>query len=485
MSDSHSPQKTGLIVNTPSRLPSAGAALGQAGYSYDFVLQAFLPLLELYGEVARIDRPESRLEFAARRLVGRGLKPVQISFRPLGEAYLSPRATNVVFPFWEFPDTPADDDLDNPRRNWVRIANHASLILTASHFTANTLTRSGVTTPVRVVPVPVCAAYFELADWHQKQTVDIDCGAYVLAQPEVPRQRPIDPESRPGADSLGFRLKNTLRSQARRVWLDGIKPRLPLRLSKTLVAAKDAAKKAWQQGETELPIAAGQLSLSGIVYTAILNPDDKRKNWQDLLTAFLLTLGDRDDATLVLKLVVSYPAPVRELLAFYQTLGLPHRAKIVLLTDHLTDAQMRELAKASTYYINTSRAEGACLPLQDHLAAGRPGIAPAHTALADYFDAWVGFVVQSQPEPCAWPDDPTGRLRTSWHRLIWSSLCEQLATSYDVAKTRPEVYQQLSAQARSRMRSWASADAVWPRLRDALDLAANVNDVHPPLREAA
>lgn len=485
MPDLRAPRKIGLVTNTPSRLPSAAGALGQAGYSYDYVLKAFLPLLELYGEVARIDRPESRLEFAARRLAGRGLMPVQLSFRPLGEAYLSPRAENVVFPFWEFPDVPADDDMDNPRRNWVRIANHASLILVASQFTANTLTRSGVTTPVRVVPVPVSPAYFELADWRREKSVSIDCRAYVLEQPDVPRLRPADPESRPGTDSLAFRLKNAVRSQARRLWLDGIKPRLPLRLSKTLVAAKDAAKKAWQEGETELPFAAGQLNLSGIVYTAILNPDDKRKNWQDLLTAFLLTLGDRDDATLVLKLIVSYPAPVREVLAFYQKLGLAHRAKIVLVTDYLADAQMLELVSASTYYVNTSRAEGACLPLADHLAAGRPGIAPAHTALADYFDAWVGFVIQSHPEPCSWPDDPTGRLRTTWHRMVWSSLCEQLATSYDVAKTRPEVYQQLSAQARSRMRSWAGADAVWPRLRDALDLAANVRGDQSQLREAA
>jgi glycosyltransferase involved in cell wall biosynthesis len=485
MSDLRTPQKTGLIANTPSRRPSSTSGLGQAGYSYDFVLQAFLPLLELHGEVACIDRPESRLEFAVRRFARRGYEPVQVSFRPLGDAYLSSSAANVVFPFWEFPDVPADDDMDNPRRNWVRIANHASLVLTASRFTAEALTRAGVTTPIRVVPVPISPAYFELADWRRGQTVAIDCPAFVLQRAEPPRQRPADPESRPGADSLGFRLKNALRSHARRLWVDGLKPLLPARLSKTLVAAKEAAKKAWREGETELPTSTGRLELSGIVFTSVFNPDDHRKNWQDLLTAFLLTLGDRDDATLVLKLIVSYPAPVREVLAFYNQLGLAHRAKIVLITDYLSDAQMRELVRASTYYVNTSRAEGTCLPLQDHLAAGRPGIAPAHTALADYFDAWVGFVVQSHPEPCPWPDDATGRLRTSWHRIVWPSLCEQLAAGYDVAKTRPEAYQQLSAQARSRMRSWASAEVVWPSLRDALQLVAKAPVKHPLLREAA
>lgn len=380
--------------------------------------------------------------------------------------------------------------MDNPLRNWVRIANHASLILTASQFTADALARAGVTTPVRVVPVPVSPAYFELAEWRQDQAVTIDCPSYVLEQPAAPRPLPGDANARPGADALSFRVKNVVWSCARRLWLDRIKPRLPAHLSTTLVAAKDAAKKAWQGGETERSTTTGQLTLSGIVYTAVFNPGDKCENWQDLLTAFLLSLGYREDATLVLKLVGNRTASAQEVLAFYRKLGLPHRAQIVVVSESLTDVQMRELVRASAYYVNTSRAEGACLPLQDHLAAGRPGIAPVHTGLADYFDAWVGFVIQSHPEPCHWPDNQTGRLRTSWYRLVLSSLCEQFAASYDMAKTRPESYRELSIRARSRMRSWASVEVVWPRLRNALnlvssDLASAGRNGHFPLREAA
>ena len=88
-------------------------------------------------------------------------------------------------------------------------------------------------------------------------------------------------------------------------------------------------------------------------------------------------------------------------------------------------------------------------------------------------------------EPCPWPDDESGRLHTSWQRIVWSSLCDQFAASYDVAKTRPEVYQQLSSQARERMKSWASVEAVWPKLRDALDLVSPVRESPPVLREAA
>ena len=113
---------------------------------------------------------------------------------------------------------------------------------------------------------------------------------------------------------------------------------------------------------------------AGVVYTTVLNPFDFRKNLDDLLSGFLLALGDRPDATLVVKLVVCPQLAARSLNAIirsYLHLGLRHRCKLVFVTEYLSDAQMVELARASTYYVNTSHAEGACLPLQDFLAAGR------------------------------------------------------------------------------------------------------------------
>src|ERR1051326_1628564 len=109
------------------------------------------------------------------------------------------------------------------------------------------------------------------------------------------------------------------------------------------------------------------------------------------------------------------------MLQHYRQLGITHRCKVVFVTSYLTDAQMVDLARASTYYVNTARAEGACLPLQDFLAAGRPGMAPGHTALADYFRDDLGFVVASDLEPACWPHDPEQKLSTRWHRVVWQS----------------------------------------------------------------
>ena len=129
---------------------------------------------------------------------------------------------------------------------------------------------------------------------------------------------------------------------------------------------------------------------------------------------------------------------------------------------------MTELARATTFYVTATHAEGACLPLQDYLAAGRPGIAPLHTALADYFGADVGLTVASHAEPTSWPGDALGQLATTWHRTVWQSLFDQLRVGYALAKQEPARYHALAEAARHRMWQYAGVEAVRPRLEAAL-----------------
>src|SRR5262249_3133162 len=131
------------------------------------------------------------------------------------------------------------------------------------------------------------------------------------------------------------------------------------------------------------PVSA-ELPLSGVVWTTIFNPFDPRKNWEDLLSAYVLALRDCDHSTLVVKVATNDNLAGGASLRFfewYRKLPQPHRCKLAVVAALLSDQQMTELARASTYYVNSAHAEGACLPLQDFLAAGRPGIAPVHTAL--------------------------------------------------------------------------------------------------------
>ncbi len=151
-----------------------------------------------------------------------------------------------------------------------------------------------------------------------------------------------------------------------------------------------------------------------------------------------------------------------------ESLGIEHKCRLVVITDFLSDEQMAELTRVTTFYVNTSRAEGACLPLQQSLAAGRPAIAPDHTAMADFMDDKVGFVIGSHPEPTYWPHDPEMRTTTTWNRLVWSDLRDHLLAAAEMAEGRPDEYRAMADSARARMAEHADREVATRALREAL-----------------
>jgi glycosyltransferase involved in cell wall biosynthesis len=455
------------------------AKLGREAYSYRFVFRVFEPLLRRWGETIEITQPESRLEYAIWRARQRNLDPVHLSFLPLHMVYLAQGAPNIAVPAWEFPDIPNTDLQNNPRNNWKRIADELSVIVTHCNITRNAFLRANVKPPVHVVPVPVAPEYFAIPPWEYGQRVVLPCPCYVFGPCEGSAQI----TNRAGPESAG------LRARARRLYQRHVKARVPRRLRKlmslaTQVAA-DEPQAAPKEEQVPFPVTP-TLELSGVVYTTIFNPFDPRKNWQDMLSAFLLALGDCDDAMLVIKLVVCPELAAHSLngiIGHYLRLGLRHRCKLVFVNTYLANDLMVELTRGSTYYLNTSRAEGSCLPLQDSLAAGRPGVAPAHTGMADYLDDEIAFTLASHPEPAAWPHDPDHRLMTTWQRLVWQSLHDQLRASYEVARKEARRYGKMAAGGRQRLAQYASADSVWPRLLAALN-AAGGNTNCPDLNAA-
>lgn len=435
---------------------------GDDSYSYCFVYRAFAPLLARWGSVCESAGGAFALDDALYRARGEFGQTAQISFLPPHRLHISDLAPNIAFPFWEFPDLPQDKDGD-PRMNWVRVCNRLSLVLTACQFTRESLERAGVRTPIRVVPVPIRDAYFELAAWQSERRLTLDCPVFLL-----PSCESHVVESGP----LGFRQR------ARNAYRNRVQPYLPRGIHRCLAAGRRAVVGVRQSPPVEsypLPYQPQEgLELSGVVYTSIFNPFDERKNWQDLLEAFLRALGDKQDATLVLKLAVSQRTMLHGLhvlFCHYQQLCLKHRAKVAVVAAYLSDEQMLDLTRGSAFYLNASSAEGACLPLQNYLAAGRPAIAPDHTAMADYIDADAAFVLDSRREPTHWPWDAERRPATSWNRVDRRSLERQLKTSYEIARGDSRRYRAMARCGRERMHDLASAERVWPRLAEALELA--------------
>ncbi len=460
--------------------------LGREAYSYRFVYEVFAPMLRRWGHVVEVTRPESRLDYAVWQLREQGYEPVHLSFFPLHMTYLTRLAPNVAVPAWEFPDIPDFNLLDNPRNNWARVGNELDLLITHCAIGRSAFRKADVKTPVHVVPVPIPSEYFGVPPWQYGEQVALDTPCYVFPPPEAPphADNPWEPTRTP---------RLSWKAYGQHIYKSHVKPLMGVTFDRylTLIARAVGAARDEQERKVRVtyPVTPA-LDLSGVVFTTLFNSFDPRKNWKDILSAYLLALGERDDATLVVKLVVPPTLAAHALngiLEHYYQMGVKHRCRVAFVTGYLTDAQMIELARATTYYVNASRAEGSCLPLQNLLGAGRPGIAPRHSGMSDYFDETVGLVVASHPEPASWPHDVTQRVTTRWARIVWQSLHDQFRAGYELARTDAGRYQALAGRGRQRAKEYASAESVWPLLVKALEAAGvepgpwKVQPVQPPL----
>ncbi len=308
-----------------------------------------------------------------------------------------------------------------------------------------------------------------MPDWDPDHEWALHCRHLVWGGPE-PDDDDVDrPENRQSNTPRKPPLKQRVKGKVRTAYHRHVKRWLSAEASQKLFQLKN---RALRRIEGPPPLLYPEtLRLSGLVYTSIFNQSDRRKNTPDMLTSFLHAFHDRPDVTLVLKLATN-PArefyELQELRHLHGCLNLDHKCRVVVLTEFLSDEQMAELYRATTFYVNTSRAEGACLPLQRALAAGRPAIAPTHTAMADYMDESIGFPIRSHPELTFWPHDPQGRYDTTWNRLVWSDLVDQFHESAALADTNRSGYQAMSSAARQRMSGYASHDVVETSLRRAL-----------------
>ena len=223
-----------------------------------------------------------------------------------------------------------------------------------------------------------------------------------------------------------------------------------------------------QTGPAPLPAAPAEVALDGVVYTAVFNPVDSRKNWPDMLAAFIWALRERRDATLVFKLTHTQPETFLDSALAELAKHTPFRCRVLLLGGYLGSGDYARLVQATSFAVNASHGEGQCLPLMEFMSAGKPALAPGHTAMADYAGPDNTFLLRSSREPCGWPHDTRHVYRTMRWRIDFGSLVTAYADSYAVATGDPARYAAMSAAATQALRAHCSQAVAEARLRRVL-----------------
>lgn len=460
-----------MIILVASKIDQASihGSLGKPEYSYFFLMKDFLPVLERLGRV-QVVRSLAEIEQLAAQHRAAGETVVFLSFSPPHQAPLGLSCPTLSVFAWEFDSLPSVAWEGNPQNDWrYAFAHLQGAISTSREAAALVEDAMSPDYPVVALPAPVWdryrgdpAAVRNSPQLGERQFpfagLVIDSPTLGLSADGLVRKPAVDepapvaqaPTSKPLRDDRFSRAWRETKTLARGWWQEIGLPAL----RNSSPQSQDA-----QPAPASAPPAV-PISVAGVVYTTVLNPADSRKNWVELITAFCWAFKDRDDATLIVKMTHHDLEYYRIVLMTLLSRLAPFSCRVVVLHGFLEDRQYRQLIEASSYYVNASSGEGLCLPLMEFLSAGKPAIAPTHTAMADYVDERLAFLVKCALEPFCWPHDPTGIFMTHRHRLNWQSLVEAYRHSYRVAKDEPERYREMARQADARMQTFASIDRV-------------------------
>lgn len=451
-----------VLVSSKIRANQIAQSLGTPEYSYYFLLREFAPALTKFAQVEEVDGPREAVErYRVHRSQGHDV--VFLSISPPHQTPLDLECPTVSLFAWEFDTVPHALWNTDTREDWRFSLSHIDGAIATSQFAANAVRSAvGPEYPIAAIPAPLWDGFSDLGDDTGEPPPlgphAVPCGALVL-------------------DSHWYQYS-----------ANGLvrKPeaRLPMswseRLIRTRSALRDLVGAFRPEVQTEPPPAEkgwapwarhlDEIGLVGVTYLAVLAPGDARKNWVDVVTAFCWAFREIDDATLILKMSDNdhdhYQTMVMTLFSRVE----PFKCRIVTIFGYVSDDAYRAIVRGSTFAVNASTAEGLCLPLMEAMCAGKPVIAPRHTALLDYIDESVAFVVDGADQPMCWPHDPTGKLLAKARRLNWDSLRHAFKTSYAVRKHESARYASMSIGARKRMREYCSLDAVAQKLQAHLSM---------------
>jgi glycosyltransferase involved in cell wall biosynthesis len=462
-----------------------GSSLGEQEYSYYFLVKSFRHALAALGDVTVVRNPAREVDAIYYACRARGEDCLFLSFSPPNKTLTDLACPTVSVFAWEFSTFPNEVWDGDPRCDWRHVFAQHGRTVTLSNYAARTVQEAmGAAYPVLAVPTPLWDRYGEARDrlgasapWanatlrFRGEVIDSAVlglsadGLVHYMDSEADQDDFDEPVAIPVlAEDEGQAESDRPLSVGERV------AALPGRIARSIAHRVRQRLRPVQQVEVEDPEIA-RLALNGVVYTSVLDPTDGRKNWFDIVTAFVWAFREVEDVTLVLKMSHSDMSHYRELLIRRLSELSPFKCRIVAIQAFLDDPTYEALIGATTYYVNASLCEGQCLPLMEFMCCGKPVIAPTHTAMADYIDEESAFVLRAGVEHNVWPNDPRQHFRALRYRIDWESLRDGYRASYEVAKSAHERYARMAEQAKSRMQAYCADTVVTRQIRDFFELA--------------
>lgn len=410
-----------IIVHAAETKKTIAANIGAKDYSYYFVLEKYRKVLTKFATVIEVRNPKQDVDVIYRECQARQESCVFFSFTPPFKTVTGLQCPTICVFAWEYTTLPTDVWGNDPRNDWRTVLSKHGCAITHSSFAVRVVQKAmGEDFPVWSIPAPVWDDY---AKFDEKRKTSTRSDGFDLSFKGV---------------LIDFQGCSTLSEGD------------PSGFIEERSSRKEGADIT--------------VHLKGIIYTTVFCPNDGRKNWMDLIWGFCWAFRDVEDVTLVMKLVYHDYEIIRPMVLNEIKKMAPFKCRVVALHGYLNDDDYAKLIQESTYVVNTAHGEGQCLPLMEYMSAGKPAIAPSHTAMEDYVNNDNAFVVKSSLEWIQWPHDPRASLRTMRYRINWESLYHAYLESYRVAQNDPVRYALMSDYAVESLRRYCSEAVAKERL---------------------
>lgn len=378
--------------------------IGVAEYSYYFVARTFVPLLRRFGEVRCLSHNDD-LGQVLRDLARSGCETLLLAFAP-PHAIPNLEDAKVIPVFaWEYDTLPTEDWDGTGSGDWLAPLKTAGCAVTHSAYSvAAARQQLGPDYAVFNIPSPVWDAFskarrlnlFSLP--YRKFSINFH-GIFLDS-------RAID-----------------YRQQDEAFW-QRYRAGTPLQVT---------SSRSGDVCQAAIPGSPQTLTVSGVIYTSIFNPFDGRKNWESMITAFCHAHRNNPRATLIIKISANHYAAFTDAVVDALRRLEPIQCRVIVIYGYLEQTEYEKLLTGTSFYVNTSYAEGQCIPLMEFLSAGIPALSPKTTAMKDYIRCWHSLVIDAHQEPTHWQHDPREKYRCMHYRVDWQSLFSAYRRSFWLA----------------------------------------------------
>lgn len=419
-----------FFISSPYPREQAKEILGLAAYSHKILAEKILHCLKPFFDVEYVfDKNELEA-----RVVIRGGKLERYYLLYVGPpegSWTSTLCKNILVFTWEFPDIP-EGSPKQPEFNWIPFLSKFNLVVLPNRILHNRLNELEI--PNVYIPLGRCIA--GSSGLKRNEAYNLLAGVAGIKFQNLESLQPTTTFEPGHFRKILFRFVNILNRLFFQLKIYQFTPKFIYKSLRNIY--RDLYLRNYHSDQIPLENFHSFENLSMEIYGRIvigswLNISDERKNFDTLIKAYGEVAHSRNNVILIVK-VIGNELEMTKASALLSDLNrrmCENLPPIVLLFGNLKQEILDAINVSTDIYLNTSSAEGICMPALEHAVNGVELVIPRNSSFIDYFSEKTANFYDVDRIPTHFPPDSQKLLMTNWNPPIFRNLVETLSQTIE------------------------------------------------------